>query len=202
MKIIEEDFSIIDKMRKEADTLEYKAARKKEMLEYKKSLTLEFQLGLYMGEHIVDKYLPRLMYYGPYIRKTKKNYSYKRRDERGIRILKSEANKFESLSAEAYKIEDRESKEFNERWQVYLNYSHELDVKYLPKTLKCYLDTINVAEDKMIDVKNGIRSALWNCDVCSYEIDLDKIRIIENTEDFVGPGTIVELDLPDEPTKV
>jgi chaperonin cofactor prefoldin len=52
--------SEFEKMMEEIKTPEYKQKRIKENEEHLETLTMDYQLGYYVGEHIVNRYLPTL----------------------------------------------------------------------------------------------------------------------------------------------
>jgi hypothetical protein len=52
--------------------------------------------------------------------------------------------------------------------------------KYLPQTLECVFSLIRI--DDMNKFKEGIKESLWNCDMCSYNIDEEKIEIYNDLE--------------------
>lgn len=63
-------------------------------------------------------------------------------------------------------------------------YCRNLERKYLPNTLECGIpvDLSNIKN--LNNVKLGIRESLWNCDICTYNIDIDKIIITKTPEGY------------------
>ena len=55
-----------------------------------------------------------------------------------------------------------------------------LEKKYLPQTLECVFNLIAIRDIKKF--KEGLMDSLWNCDMCSYNIDEDKIEITNDLE--------------------
>ncbi len=56
-----------------------------------------------------------------------------------------------------------------------------LEKKYLPNSLECTLRLIKFNDEK--EFKEGLRSSLWDCDMCSYNIEIENIKI-ENEMEF------------------
>ena len=54
-------------------------------------------------------------------------------------------------------------------------------LKYLPKKLDCHLRLLKINDKK--EFKEGLRSSLWDCDMCSYNIEIENIKI-ENEMEF------------------
>jgi len=65
-----------------------------------------------------------------------------------------------------------------------------LERKYLPNPLECYMSLLNVQH--MDEFKKGLRFALWDCDMCSYNIEPENIKIYDDEQ---GMFTIIELQL-------
>ena len=68
-----------------------------------------------------------------------------------------------------------------------------LEKKYLPHILECRIYPIVV--ENIIDLKQGIRDSLWDCDNCCYKIKTDDDIIIENAEKYYNMFSIVKLNL-------
>lgn len=136
-------------------------------LERVKLLTAEYQLGFYVGNEIVHRKLPSLS------------------------IDMIHTNNVISVTPE----EELKAKELNDIW--YNNYKEgvkedpnwfalrafhkEMEDKYLPKTLECYFNPLNI--ENMSEFKKGIRASLWDCDICHYKIEEDDIDI-KLTDDY------------------
>ena len=74
--------------------------------------------------------------------------------------------------------------------------SQELARKYLPHILKCYtLNKLTIPTDEkdLAELKVGIRSYLWNTDLCWYHIEKDEDINIYREDD--GWSTVIELKL-------
>ena len=49
-----------------------------------------------------------------------------------------------------------------------------LEKKYLPDPLVCVLTLVKFNNE--LEFKEGLRDSLWNCDKCSYNIDIENIK--------------------------
>lgn len=158
---------------------------KEERIERKKKLSLEFQLGFYIGEYIVHKKLPTLSTDMLTSRKV-------------IKVSEEDTKENERLDKEWYETTEYGSKKGEENidvlrkdaWEKYKENNEMLKKKYLPNPLVCYLPFINVVN--LEELKKGIKTSLWDCDMCSYNTDDDKIKIYDDKEGFF---TIVEFEL-------
>ena len=54
-------------------------------------------------------------------------------------------------------------------------YNKMLEKKYLPNPLECHLGLIKFNDEN--EFKEGLRASLWDCDMCSYNIDVENIKI-------------------------
>lgn len=161
--------SFLKKLMEEINTPEYKEERIKENKEYLENVSMDWQLGYYVGEDIVHNHLPTL----------------------STDIIHS--NKVIQVSEEDYLENERLNKNwFNscqhvrgdsgdkEKWDLYFNHNKMLEKKYLPSILECTFRLIRIGDMKKF--KEGLRNSLWNCDMCSYNIDEDKIEITNDLE--------------------
>lgn len=129
------------------------------------AMSLEYQLGYMIGDQIVDRYLITL--------------SNERGTRNVIEILPEEQAEYDRLHniwSDAYNIDKNNSQE---EWKSYRDYAHSLQKKYLPPKLECYVGRIESVND-INELKQGIRNALWNSDVCCYDT-----TIIDIEEDLV-----------------
>jgi hypothetical protein len=133
------------------------------MKQEKKSI--QIQLGQYVGEYIVDNYLPTL---NTSFLKTRKNISVSEKE-----------------LEEYLRLEDN----FNEQRAYYKS----LVLKYLPQTLNCHLRNLELKESDIEEFKQGLVYALWDCDVCEYSLNAKDIEIIDNP--IAGQNIIFKLDI-------
>ena len=157
---------------------------KQERMNYKKSLSIEYQLGYYVGLEIVHRYLPTLS-----TDMIQSNYVIE------VSQMDSEENK--RLEVEWFTTTkhggewDGKSDNGNkERWDDLFDHNKMLEVKYLPHTLTCHMDVLNINDMKQF--KEGIRTSLWDCDMCSYNIDIENIKIYDDEDIRL---TIIEFTL-------
>lgn len=155
-------------------TEEDRAAAKKKRLEKKSKLSLAFQLGYYVGEQIIDKFLPTL---SVDMLKTKKNISVTCAEGDECRRLNNIwFNKRISIKGS----DEEQSKATEKEWNDLRAYHEMLEEKYLPKTIECHLGRLNINENDMIEFKKGISDSLWNCDCSHYSTDVEDIEVKED----------------------
>lgn len=168
----------------ESITPEMEQRWKDERIERKNKLTAEHQLGYYVGLRIVDRYLPTLstdmIQSGRVISVSVEDSEENRRlNEEWFDTTRTGKN-WDGVSKSGDK----------EKWDLLFNHNKMLEKKYLPNPLLCHMTPLNV--QNMDEFKSGLRIALWDCDMCSYRIDPEDIKIYDD-EDFMF--TIIELKL-------
>lgn len=126
--------------------------------------TLNYQLGEFVGEYIVNTELPIVNTYDFKIYEGTSNVVGELDDE--------DKQKYTELDNKCFvngKID-------SDRHAEYVRFLHSLDKKYLPKTKTVYWYPILITnETAFID---GINSALWNSDISSYIVSTDS-NIVE-----------------------
>ena len=143
---------------------------RKKRLERIKSLTAEYQLGLFVGEYIVDRFLPTV---STDMIKSKHVIQVSEEDTaRHTAIHKALHDRF------GYNSIDDESQE----WKDWLAINRELEAKYLPHKLECYVRILNIIDEK--EFKTGIMHSLWDCDMCCYKCGIDEIEISQDDNLF------------------
>jgi len=161
--------STLKKLIEEVRSPEYKEKMINKNKEYLKNVGMDYQLGFYIGENIVDNYLPTLSTDMIHSRKVIK---VSEKDE--IENNRLDDEWFNSCTHERGNSGDKE------KWEAYFNHNKVLERKYLPQTLECVFSLIRI--DDMNKFKEGIKESLWNCDMCSYNIDEEKIEIYNDLE--------------------
>jgi hypothetical protein len=135
-----------------------------------KEMTMEYQIGYYVGEQIVRKDLPCLdvdMIYTSNV----------------IKVTPEELAEAKRLSDVWYNNHnDKLSGDDDPNWVALRAYHKELEDKYLPKVLTCYIDPFNVVD--MEEFKRGVRTALWDCDMCHYNIRENSDIDVAYDEDY------------------
>ena len=161
--------TVLEEMLEEIKKPEYKMARIKEHEEYLKNVSMDWQLGYYIGENIVDNYLPTLSTDMIYSRKV-------------IQVSEEDTIENKRLDEEWFNscLHVKGDSGDKEKWEAYFNHNKMLEKKYLPQTLECVFSLIGIRDMKKF--KDGLRNSLWNCDMCSYNIDEDKIEITNDLE--------------------
>jgi hypothetical protein len=114
-----------------------------------KSMSSEFQLGKFAGEHIVDQ-LPTLSVYIT-------------RSNNVIQVSEEDRVKFH----EVYENEHN--------WQEFQSFQKYLNKKYIPKECQCYVPALNILDEA--EFKEGLIVSLWNSDICSYDLSPENINI-------------------------
>lgn len=149
-------------------TPEREAAVKKRLLEQRASLNLAYQLGYYVGEKIVNKFLPTL---SVDMLQTRKNIS----------VTAGEGDECRRLDAIWYEKRitnrDDDDKSSEEEWKALRAYHEMLEEKYLPKTIDCHFQLLNVTEENMQQFKKGVGASLWNCDCSHYSTKPEDIDV-------------------------
>ena len=149
---------------------EYKQKCIQENEEYLKNISMDWQLGHYVGEHIVNNYLPTLST-DMILSKVVIPVS----EEDVLENIRLDTEWYETTKYQ--KNWDGDEDGSKEKWNEYFKHNKMLEQKYLPKVLECVIRLIRI--DDINQFKEGIRESLWNCDMCSYNIDKENI-LIEN----------------------
>jgi len=123
---------------------------------------LNFQLGYFVGEQIVDMFLPTLSID---MIQTKTV----------IQCAIGEADEYHRLDdvwSKAYREDQLNSQK---EWDEVRAYDVEMQKKYLPETVRCHIMEVNPTD--MLQFKYGIYESLWNSDCCSYKIAPEDVRV-------------------------
>lgn len=147
-------------------------------------LTLDYQLGFYVGEYIYDRILPTL---STDELKTRKVINVSEEDTIENKRLHKEW--IEKVVYGGNKINVSE----NIFWKAYFEHNNMLEKKYLPHTLECHVPTLYF--DNIDEFKNGLIESLWNSDLCAYSLKPENIKIKMNGNDEFDFFSIIELTL-------
>lgn len=153
---------------------------KKRLLARRASLTLAYQLGFYVGEQIVNRFLPTLSVDGIHTRKN-------------ISVTCAEGDECRRLNDVWYRKtwEDRDNKKHSEaEWKALRAYHEMLEAKYLPSTVECHFNLLNITEENMADFKKGVGASLWDCDCSHYSTLPEDIDVKADEE---GWFTVITL---------
>jgi hypothetical protein len=157
---------------------------KKKRIERKNNLTLDYQLGAYVGEYIVYNHLPTLS-------------TDMLQTRNVIQVSEEDSLENERLDVEWYETtryggnwNGKDENGDKEKWELYLQHNKMLERKYLPNPLICHLSLLNIQNES--EFKNGLRVALWDCDMCSYNIEPENIKIYDEEDMYF---TIIEFVL-------
>lgn len=128
--------------------------------------TVEFQLGVMIGEYIINMYLPTL---DTDMLKTR----------HVINVSDEDRINYEMLDKIWYEKTNKNGKEASkDDWNKLHDFTKKMEEKYLPHILECRVPLIQV--ENITELKAGIRESLWDCDACSYKIETDDDIIIED----------------------
>jgi hypothetical protein len=175
--------SALQRMFDEVSTPEYKQKQIEENQKYLDEVTVDYHYGYFVGEHIVNRYLPTLS-------------TDMLQSRNVIKVSEEDIVENVRLNDEWFKTTrhnddwDGENDGNKNKWELYFQHNKMLEQKYLPKKLDCHLRLLKINDEK--EFKEGLRSSLWDCDMCSYNIDVENIKI-EN--DMVNGFTIITFQL-------
>lgn len=166
--------SSFQRLMDEIDTPEYKQKRIEENQKYLDKVTMDYQLGYFVGEKIVSRYLPTLS-----TDLLQSRNVIEVNEEDTIENKRLDDEWFESTHNK--KIVNGEMEGDSSKWDLYYQHNKMLEKKYLPEILECYFNLIKITDET--EFKKGLRFSLWDCDMCSYNIEPDNV-IIENDLEF------------------
>ncbi len=171
---------ILDEVRRP----EYKEKRMKERIKLKEELTFEYQNGFYVGEEIVTRHLPTIT-------------TDMLQTRTQIKVSDEDVEENKRLESEWWKTtkygNSPNEEKHNENWELYKQHNIMLEKKYLPTPLKCHMSLMNIRDEK--DFKDGLIHSLWNCDMCTYSLKPEDIKIYDDEDLWF---TIIEFILRDE----
>jgi hypothetical protein len=130
--------------------------------------SVEYQLGFMIGEYIVAAHLPTIDVY------CQNNHT--------INVSEEDRLEYERLEKIWFDKDFHNKRIAKEEWFNLRTFAMSLEKKYLPHILECRIYPINV--ENIIDLKQGIRDSLWDCDKCCYKIETDDDIIIETEFGF------------------
>ncbi len=161
----------------ESITPEMEKNWKQQRIERKNNLTSEYQLGYYVGEYIVSRFLPTLS-------------TDMIKSRRVITVSEEDTEENKRLDSEWVNTKRPNEEGSKDKWDLFYQHNKMLEKKYLPNPLICHLGTLNILN--MDEFKKGLSYSLWDCDICSYNIEPENIKIYDDEE---VRFTIVELKL-------
>ena len=159
----------IQEMFEKVSSPEYKQEQINKNEKYLENLNMGLQLGYYVGEKIVDNYLPTLSTDMLCSRRV-----IQVNEEDSIENKRLDEEWFNSCTHKSGNSGDEE------KWDKYHQHNKMLEKKYLPPVLECAFGLIKIND--MDQFKEGLISSLWNCDMCSYDIKKENIEIENNME--------------------
>jgi len=145
-----------------------------EPIKRNKEQSLESQLGYFVGEYIVHRYLPTLSTDVMLSRKV-------------IQVSEEDTAENKRLSDEWSETARNSKDGRNEKWVTYFNHNKMLKKKYLPEKLICHVRRLNI--ENMDEFKDGLITSLWDCDMCSYSLKPENINIYDEHH---GYFTVIE----------
>ena len=163
-----------------------------------KKQSLAYTLGLYLGEFVINEYLPTLS-----IDDIQSNTVIKVNLYDKTKELRLKNNWFATTK---HRTKDYNKETEANAWSIYITYVVELRKKYLPKELKLMLPDFQLSQYSEKDQKQIIKGfihSLWDCDCCTYSLKNEDLIFIthdgeyENyTELTMNLDTYVESLLP------
>lgn len=133
--------------------------------------TRDYYLGILVGKYIISNDLPTLS-------------TDMLKTHRVIQVPEEETKEHERLYSE-WVCGEKDEDGVNEHWKPHLEYMYYLGEKYLPKELVSRVPKFGLEfVESMDELKEGIRDALWNSDVCWYNIDSNDDVEIKKTDDL------------------
>lgn len=151
---------------------------KQKRIERKKTILCEWQFGYFVGEKIVHCFLPTLSIDAM-------------PSTNVISVSEEDTKEYEKLKAKWFNLKNnKQLKDSEEEWNSLLRFNKILRDKYLPNPLLCYLEPLNIIDEK--EFKKGLITSLWNSDICHYDITPENIKIYDDEDIFF---TIIELKL-------
>jgi hypothetical protein len=167
---------------------EKRAEIKKDALERRAALTLAYQLGYYVGEEIVSRYLPTLSVDSI---TTRKNISVTCAEGDEARRLNAVwFNKYHTVKG----TDAERSEATQEEWKALRAYHKMLEEKYLPKTVECHLQLLNITENDMAEFKKGVSHSLWDCDGSHYSTNPEDIDVKADEDGWFTVITLKKSD--------
>jgi len=176
--------STLNRILDEVRTPEYKERRLKEKKEDKEKLTSEYQFGFYVGEEIVTRHLPTIT---TDMLQSRTQIKVSDEDTKENKRLHDEWWETCKYGSRVDEVANKEN------WNLYHQHNKMLDKKYLPNPLKCHMSLMNIRDEK--EFKDGLIHSLWNCDMCSYSLKPEDIKIYDDENLWF---TIIEFILRDE----
>jgi len=146
---------------------------------------LNLQLGYFVGDRIVDRYLPTISSDMMHTRTV-------------IQVTIAEADESKRLSDIWFKSSREGNKGFTKEWIEMREYEIALQAKYLPKTLECFIS--KVTPSHMDAFLKGVSTSLWSCDMCNYNLNPKDIIIDQEDEYFTK--IILTLSKPSRPWEI
>lgn len=170
---------LLDKIEQRKNDPNYKKPKRK-------TPTKDWQIGFLTGEFIISNYLTSIKGVGIEFNKS-------------VEMSEEDSTKYKVLSDKWLKSYREKTVESNNDWIAHREFDISMEEKYLPKELKCYVPLIVV--DNVKELKSGIRTSLWDCDGCTYEIENDEDILVEDNDIMSDTWTSVTLRLDTEKTR-
>lgn len=158
------------------------------------SNSIEFNIGVYLAEHIISRNIPSLscnqctrkviqVTIGEADESKRLNdawYSKKCSEEQRLRKEKKITN------VEEYNIELEANRLSKDEWNSQLKYEYMLKEKYLPHALKCRVPNIDFSNEEVNKkIKEGFIASMWDWDFCEWSLKEEDI-VFENETDKYG----------------
>jgi len=139
--------------------------------------SLSNQLGYYVGEYIVNRYLPSLSCDASHTRTV-------------IDVNEDDARECDILDKAWFKTamknrgNGKPAGGDTEEWKSLQECRQRLKVKYLPEKLECPLPILVLDDMDITLFKEGLGVSLWDCDMSYYSCDPKDIEIVLPKEEY------------------
>jgi len=136
----------------EKGTPEQEQERRQQRIAKIKTISLDYQLGRYVGEEIARDHLPTLS--TDWLRTCKV-----------IQVTQEETERVDELEKNWGKSH-KAATSTNIEWEELRAFREILEAKYLPDELVCHIQPVNVKDDG--EFKKGVADAIWDSDLSHY----------------------------------
>jgi hypothetical protein len=152
------------------------------MIKLEDKTDLNYQMGLLLGELILNKYLPTLSVDGL-------------RTNNIINVSEEEQQQYEKMDNlwfnQTFKKDKTEFEKFTDTklFEEVKKFRYSLANKYLPKHLECIINTITPTNIDLLKV--GVEDVLWDSDLSWYDTPKDNDLFFKPSEGWYCTITLI-----------
>lgn len=175
----------MSKLRLKRFSAEDREKFKQEREKRRKSLSLAYQLGYYVGEQIIDDYLVTLS-------------CDEIRTRKNISVTCAEGDEYRRLNDVWFSkhCNTKDSGGDSDEWKALRAHHQILEDKYIPNILECHFTLLNIEEQYMDDFKKGIGVSLWDCDCSYYSTQPEDIDVTIDDDQYFIIITLKKSKIP------